>query len=566
MPIGNRICTGVGLACAALVGASLLLADEVPDQRVPDFTYSRPQGPPKILPALPHERPKPPEIRFGVFKPFNAIDHFVLKELQERKIKPAGICDDGDFARRSSLDLVGVIPTATDLKRYLAWPQKERRTKWVDFLLAQSQYADHWTIFWGDLLREQGRVPGTPPDSLKGFLRQCLTENRPYDEWVRELITASGPSDENPATAFILRDRADPDFLTISITQGFMGIQLKCAQCHDHPFDWWTHRQFKDMNGFWLGTRPRFYRMETMETRRGTMDRPLLGVESRERRAAGVFVTGATSEKGEGRDGLADLLTRRDNPFFARVTVNRLWDKLMGIGLVNPVDNFSALNPASHPKLLDWLALEFIDSGYDLKHILRLIATSRTYQQTTRRDIKRLPPPRKVGPSDDQNEVVPGALYECMLLRRMSAEQIHDSILAATGRYFGDRRFFQPAIEKSNPPPPRDFLRIFGSTDRDTLLPRPQTPTIQQSLTMLNGDFLNQAVRIHPEHPIRYWERQGMSAADCVDALFLQILTRPPTGDERRWALSYIGEGTREWAWEDLQWALFNTREFQFIR
>jgi hypothetical protein len=449
-----------------------LLAGDPPVQRVPDFTYSRPEGPAEMLPPLPKERPGPPEIHFGVFKPFNAIDNFILKELQERKIRPSGLCDDWDFARRASLDLVGVIPTATDLERFVAWPEKTRREKWVDFLLAQPQYADHWTIFWGDLLREHDRVQGTPPNSLKTYLRKNLAENRPLDEWVRGLITASGPSEDNPATAFILRDRADPDFLTISITQSLMGIQLKCAQCHDHPFDWWTNAQFKGMNGFWRGTHPRLYKKEPMETSRGTIERPLLEVVSRDRRAEGVFVTGATSEKGDGREGLADLLTRRDNPFFARVAVNRLWENLMGVGLVNPADNFSVLNPASHPKLLDWLALEFVDHGYDLKHVLRLIATSRTYQQSSRRDVKRIPPPppKSRKKANAQNEVVPGALYDCMLLRRMTAEQIHDSILAATGRYSGDRRYFH--YRKMYPSDPRDSSGSSARLDRDTLLPR----------------------------------------------------------------------------------------------
>lgn len=568
MLIGFRVIKScLIVTIVAFIAAIVAADDSTPQQRIPDFTYSRPKGPPQWLPRLPDERPQPPEIHFGAFKPFNPIDHFILKELQERKIRPSGLCNDWDFARRASLDLVGVIPTTADLERYFAWPEKERRTRWVDFLLKQPQYADHWTIFWGDLLREQGRVNGTPVNSLKTYLRKNLADNRAFDRWVRDLITASGPSEDNLAAAFILRDRADADFLTNSITQSLMGIQLKCAQCHDHPFDWWTNQQFQGMNGFWKGTHPRRYRTETIQTPRGTIERPLLEVFSRERRAAGVFVTGATSELGDGRDGLADLLTRRDNPFFARVAVNRLWEKLMGAGLVNPPDNFSVLNPPSHPELLDWLALEFVDNGYDLKHILQLIATSRTYQQTSRRDIKRLPPPRSSDKSDDQNEVVSGALYDSMLLRRMSAEQIHDSILVATGRHFGDRQYFQPSIEKVYPPDPRDFLRIFGSTDRDTLLPRPQSPTIQQSLTLLNGDFLNQAIRIHPDHPLVSWERETrLGTAELVDALFLQILTRPPAPNERRWALAYIGAGADETAWEDLQWALFNTREFQYIR
>lgn len=548
------------LAVILIAGPAQTFAQD----KVPDFSYSRPQGEPQMLKALPRERPTVPQVRFGNFRPFNEIDNFILARIKAEKVKPAKLCDDWDFARRASLDLVGLIPTATDLERYFKWNEKERRSKWVDFLLRQPQYADHWTIFWGDLLRERDRVRGAPNGALKRFIHRSLIENRPYDQWVQELITAQGPADENDAAAYILRDRGDPDVLTVSVTQSLLGIQLKCAQCHDHPTDWWTQKQFQGMAGFWHGSRPRPYRTQEVRVGDRVVPMPIFRLEDRERRADGTFITGAVSELGRGRRALADLITRRDDPFFARVAVNRLWNKLMGAGLVMPVDNFSALNPPSHSELLDWLALEFVDHNYDLRHILRSIATSRTYQQMSARKVPKLV--RKVSDNGDESAREPGAMFEIMPLRRMSAEQIQDSILAATGRY-RSQNWLRASILKPYPPPPRDFLTVFGASDRETLLPRPTTGSVQQSLTLMNGDFVSAAIRIHPDHPLVYWDRQSsLTSAQLVDALFVQFLTRLPTVKERQWALNYVGFGQNEWAWEDLQWALINTREFQYIR
>ena len=544
---------------------TILVPTLLPAQdHIPDFTYSRPQGEPQMLAPLPNERPAIPEVRFGHFPPFNPIDTFILRRSKAEKLKPAKLCDDWDFARRASLDIAGIIPTAADLERYFNWKEKERRAKWVDFLLSQPQYADHWTIIWGDLLRERDRIRGAPPGALKKFVHRSLLENRPFDKMARDLITADGPADENDAVAYILRDRADPDFLTVSVTQGFLGVQLKCAQCHDHPFDWWTQKQFQGMAAFWHGTRPRRYREQEVRIGDRVIPMPIFRVEDRERRANGAFITGAISDLGRGRAALADLITRRDNPFFARVTVNRLWDKLTGTGLVTPIDNFSALNPPSHPELLDWLALEFIDHNYDLKHILRLIANSRTYQQASSRKLPKYI--RTASDAVDESQRAPGSLFEVMPLRRLNAEQIHDSILAATGRYRSEN-WLRASILKPYPPPPRDFLTIFGASDRDTLLPRPTSGSIQQSLTLMNGDFVSAAIRIHPDHPLVFWDRErSLTNTQMIDALFAQILTRLPTIKERNWALRYIGYGRDEWLWEDLQWALINTREFQFIR
>ena len=516
------------------------------------------------MPPLPAERPTPPEVKFGNFRPFNAIDQFILATLKEQKRIPRPVCDDWDFLRRSSLDLVGVVPTAADVAMFMKWRDKDRRAKWIDTLLSQPQYADHWTAFWGDLLRERDNLRGMPRDAFRQYIHASLKENKPFDQWTREMISATGHAEDNPAVAFILGDEADPDMLTVAVSQVFLGVQLKCAQCHNHPFDWWTQDDFKGMAGFFGGAQRRVYRRDTYNRRDRVVDIPYFEVLERPRRAHGVFLTGMTSDKGVGREGLADLVTRRDNPYFARVTVNRLWQKMFGAALVNPVDALGPRNPASHPELLDWLALEFIDSGYDLKHMLRLIASSRTYQQTSDETVANYVPPR---PGDGELEdTVRGSLFDAMPLRRMTAEQMYDSILVATGRYLPDNRRFEPSIMQRYPPRQGGFLRTFGASDRMTLLPRDAAATIQQSLALLNGEDVNEAVKIHSDHPLQQWRRQGYSTDQIIEALFVQFLTRRPTPQERQWATEFVGLGRDDKLWEDLQWALVNSREFQFIR
>lgn len=535
----------------------------------PDFSYSRPKTPPVPMPPAPTTRPTPPEIRFGVHRPFNPIDRFILARLQAEKRVPRALCDDVDFLRRSSLDLCGVIPTADDVAEFMKQPGKERRRKWIDTLLSRQMYADHWTSYWGDLLGERANIRGVPRNAFRRYIHENLKQNRPFDAWVREMIAAEGTSEDAPQTAFLLsREEADPqkwaNALTVAVTQVFQGVQLKCAECHDHPFEWWTQKDFEGMADFFGGTRRRVYRNESITNRGRRIDVPFFEVVDNARRARGTFLTGVRSERGRGREALAELVTRRDNPYFARVTVNRLWAKMMGTGLVNPVDALGPRNPPSHPELLDWLACEFIESGYDVKHILRLISNSRVYQLSSDENVATLDPVRRDEPADDER--MAGSLFNAMPLRRMTAEQFHDSLLAATGRYLPDDPRFEPSISVAYPPREGSFLRTFGVTDRLTLLPRDPSETIQQALMLLNGDFINSAVKLHEAHPIRRWKARGYSQAQIVEALFVQFLTRKPGKSELAAVMSFLGTNPRDEKWEDVQWALLNTREFQFIR
>jgi hypothetical protein len=308
------------------------------------------------------------------------------------------------------------------------------------------------------------------------------------------------------------------------------------------------------MRNFWNATRRRRAETSEVESRNGTREIQLLEVLDRPKvKPNGECFTGRTSQKGRGRDALADLVTRRDNPFFARAAVNRIWAKLMGAGLVEPVDGFSASNPPSHPELLDWLAVEFVEHNYSLKHIIRVICNSQAYQRQSTGGR------HGNAPSDLR-------LFEKMPLRRMTAEQLHDSILAACGAWnLNDRSRWAPAIEKRYPANPNEFLATFGTHDRASIHERDTDLTIPQALELLNGDFLNAAIGWHGGNPIRDWADTGASADVAIERLFYATLTRKPDRRERRIIAEYISKNPGRDGWSDLLWTMINTREFMFI-
>ncbi len=500
----------------------------------------------RLIRPLPDQKPSPPDGR-GSYQ--NDIDRFIAARWREQGERPAPLCDDETFIRRVYLDLAGVIPPHGDVQAFQD-ESRDRRDKLVDRLLSSDRYAEHWAVFWGDLFREQSNIRGMPRMAFRDYILDSLRRNKPYDAWVREMLQAGGNGQDNPETGFLLRHRNDRNDAVVSITQVFLGLQLKCAQCHDHPYEAWKQDDFKGMAGFFKGTRRRRAFVKEVDRNGRTVERQIDEVVSNGK-GKGRFLTGDKPYLGRGRIALANLVTERANPYFARVAVNRLWAKLMGAGLVDPPDEFSVSNPPSHPALLDWLAIEFVDSGYDLKHVLRLICKSRTYQLASRG--------RRGAAQDDEGV----RLYAQMPLRRLTAEQLHDSILRACGVLSIGRPATRPAIEKPYPARNGSFLQVFGSHDRKTVHERDTEGTIPQALTLMNGDFVNRSVRAYAQRTIRKWLKSGMSRGDVVERMFVATLCRKPTARERKWSLEMANSVD---GWSDVQWALINSREFMFIR
>lgn len=533
------------------------MADQKPDAAAEEKTTAKKQGP--VIAPLPLEPPEPPRVPFECFNP---IDAFLAQVWIQSGIRPVPLADEALIIRRLYLDLAGRIPSAEEAARFSVDQRIKNnmrgRIQWVpklvDELLASEGYVNHWAIYWGDLLREQSMVDGIEPFVMRDYIMDALRTNKPYDQWVREMLSAQGMTQEDPAAAFILRNKANPEDLAVSVSQVFMGVQIQCAQCHNHPFEAWTQKDFEGMRDFWSSTRRRLGRIETLEQNGREVqvryDRVVSGDDGR-----GVFLTGATSPLGGGADGLADLVTSAKNPYFARVAVNRVWARLMGAGLVEPVDDFSAERAPSHPELLDWLALEFIRSNYDLRSLIRLICTSRSYQLASSG--------HPVGAFMSEQR-----FFEKMPLRRMTAEQLHDSILVLSGRFFGGDGPFRPAIEKRYPQGAGSFLATFASHDRETLHARDAEATIPQALELMNGDFLNTALRMHAQNPVRIMVDEKWSPEAILEQMFYLAYCRPPTPTERTAAMAYLQRfrAQPEDAWTDILWAIVNSREFTFIQ
>lgn len=542
-PRTSRLNRAVALAFSSWIGAALpamLWADDGATP-LPDTG--------KVLPPLPAEQPTPPKVKFKARTP---IDRFIARKWQDHKIRPAPLCSDEDFLRRVSLDITGVIPSLPQSQRFLK-PRTPNRPELIDELLSSHRYADHWTIFWGDLLREKSRVRGMPNFAFRDYLRDSLRENKPYDQWVTEMITAEGTAEDSTAIGLIMGHKADANELTITTSHVFLGTQLMCAQCHDHKFEPWLQEDFKGMAAYWRGTRTRRSGTRTVSSANGDVREVPVREVHDNGEGCGSFLTGDESALGRGRAGLADLIVSRENPYFARVAVNRIWAQLMGTGIVDPPDSFSLSNPPSHPELLDWLALEFIEHDYDLKHIIRLICNTRSYQLASTGGVLR-------------RELAGARLFQRMPLRRMTAEQLHDSIVQACRVKGTDQRRFRPAIEKFYPAPGRSFRAKFGSHDRQSVHERDTEATIPQALELMNGRFINDAVRLSDRHPIHLWAEGGLDESSAIRKLFMLTLTRKPTKREMRLVKNHFkkGGGTKA-AWSDLQWALINTREFMFL-
>jgi hypothetical protein len=319
----------------------------------------------------------------------NYIDKAIDAKLQKLKIQPSPVVDDAGFLRRVSLDLAGQLPTPEEVRAFVTDNSKTKRSAVIDKLIASSAYVDHWTLKWGDLLQNNRKYLGEKGAfEFREWIRDSLAQNKPYDRMVREMLEARGSSYENPAANFY-RVTRDPKPTMEKTTQVFLGVRMVCAQCHDHPFERWTQNQYYEMSAFFsaVGLRPGYEVGEEIlyDQRQGfDMKHPK---DSRVMNPKFIVPanwggTGAPPTDQRRRLAYAEWLTAKDNPFFAKSTVNRVWSYFFGRGIIDPVDDIRASNPPSNPAALDALTKDFVDHNFDLRQLMRTIANSRTYQES----------------------------------------------------------------------------------------------------------------------------------------------------------------------------------------
>jgi hypothetical protein len=457
------------------------------------------------------------------------------------------------------LDLVGRLPTPVDVRKFQANTSPDKRTAAIDQLLQRPEYADHWAAKWADLLRPNPyRVGIKAVLNYDNWIRDSFRQNKPYDQFVRELISAQGSTWRNGA-ATMFRDRRTPEELTTLVSQLFLGVRLECAKCHHHPFERWGQDDFYQFAAFFArvgykgtGLSPPISGGEEMiyTSRRGTVTHPLTKQEMSPRPLFGTVPEAAP--EADTRESLAEWVTSDQNPYFAQVMVNRVWADLFGRGLVDPVDDFRVSNPPSNESLLEALARDFRSHGYDLKHLLRTICNSHMY------GLSSLPSERNI--ADTRN-------YARHYRTRLRAEVLLDAVTDITGVAQTFRGV--PAGSRANQlwttRVESTFLDTFGRPNPNQDPPCERTPdnTVTQALHLMNAPQLQQRVTSDEGRAARL-AASDRTTDQIVEELYLTVYSRLPDAQEQeigRQAFSASGT-TRRMATEDLMWALINTPEF----
>ncbi len=489
----------------------------------------------------------------------NYIDKLVNAKLQRMKILPSGTCSDAEFLRRASIDLTGLPPTVEQVKAFLAdkQPVIEKRNAKIDQLIGSPQFIEHWTLKWSDLLLSNSKfITEKGSWAFRNWIRRAIATNMAFDKFAYQLMTANGSTFENPAANYYRISR-EPKVVMENMTQVFIGTRFQCNQCHDHPFERWTQRQYYELSAYFAGVGRKagpvkgeeiIYSLATPTD----IKHPSTGETIS---AAFPFSSDLDKKNPDLRIRLADWLTSPKNPYFAKSIVNRYWSYLHGAGIIDPVDDIRASNPPSNPPLLDELTRRFIANGFDLKRLVREMARSETYQRTFR--------PNKWNDDDSLN-------FSHASPRRLTAEQLFDALHVATGapcRIPGVPVGFR-ASQIPDPKVKIGFLDMFGRPPRESPCEceRSSDVSLSQTLNMINGPTVSEAI-IHPEGRVAKLIAAKADDKAIVGNVYLAVICRPPTEAELKQGVAYLAEvGNRSEAAQDLMWALINSPSFLFNR
>lgn len=483
----------------------------------------------------------------------NEIDALVQQKLVKLRLAPAATCDDTSYLRRVYLDVIGQLPSAEEVRAFVADEREDKRARIVDALLQRPEFPDVWAMTWAEVLRiEPQNLEQKGVHIFTRWLREALRDGTPMDQVVTRMLTASGSAFRVPEANYWATAR-DPKVLAENAAQTFLGIRLQCAQCHNHPFERWRMDDYYGFAAFFAqigrknGDTPR----ESIIYDRSSGEI----ANARTRRNATPRFLGGEAPKiatdVDRREVLAKWLTSRQNPWFARNIANRVWARFFGRGLVHPVDDVRVSNPPSHPDLHRRLGEKLAASGFDIRELIREICASSTYQAAQHPDEP------------------PAATFAGMTPRRLSAEQMLDAIGQVTEvpTKFRGVPLGQSAVQVVAPDSGNRFLDLFGRPDRDSVCTceRREEPTLNQVLHLINGTTIEQKVRSGSGRLVRLLAAET-KPEQILEELFLAAYARPPRAAEQERVLASIaaaGDDARG-AWEDVLWAMFNSKEFLF--
>jgi Protein of unknown function (DUF1553)/Protein of unknown function (DUF1549) len=495
----------------------------------------------------------------------NYVDKPVFAKLKMLSIPPSDVCTDQEFIRRAYLDVCAILPTPDEVKAFTADTAKDKRAKLIDKLLERPEYADFWTLKWADVLRNNRKtVQVKGAHVYQTWLHQHMEQNTGFDAIVRELLTADGSTFANPPANYYRVSR-EPTVLAESTAQLFFGVRMQCAKCHNHPFERWTQDDYYSLAAFFARVRQKPDRSEPganpqtpgseiiYSDRSGEVTQPRSGKVMAPKimgRPAPVIAAGK-----DRREALAEAVTAGDNPFFAKSVVNRIWFHLNGRGIVDPVDDFRESNPSANDELLDALGKDFVVHKYDVKYLIRTIMNSRTYQLSAQTSEL----------NKDDNKY-----FSHAVTKLLTAEQLLDALCTVTempekyaGLPLGTRAVQLPDGEVNHP-----FLKTFGQPARELACEceREGDSNLAQALLLINGPTVNEKLRAAGNRIGRLLDKK-MSDFDILCELYLASVSRVPAEGEVSAALDHVRKAKpedRRKAWEDVQWALVNSKEFLF--
>lgn len=510
--------------------------------------------------------PQPLPAPFPAVPANNKIDELVLAKLKKLGIPPADLCTDTEFVRRVYLDAICELPNPAEVRQFLADKDPQKRTKLIDRLLARGEFADYLALKWGDLLRIKSEYPvNVWPKAVQVYyrwLRAGIAENKPYDQFVRELLTSCGSNFRNgPANFFRAIPIRNPQGFAETACIVFMGARLNCVRCHGHPTENWS----LDDN---LGMAAFFGKVAFKSTQEwkeeivyfnsdGGVWNPKAKQVVKPKPLGGQAME--LDREDDPRVKFADWLTSPDNPWFARNIVNRIWFWLLGRGIVHDPDDLRPSNPPENPELLEFLRQELIAHKFDLKHVFRLILNSRVYQLSS-----------ETSPLNEKDV----SHFSHFRLKRLGAEQLLDAVCQVTG---SPEPFYswipvpplrlpvgQRAAQLADADIESSFLELFGRPSRDTPYEgeRSCDTSLRQALYQLSSDQLQG--KVAGGQRIRQLLEAKKTDAEIVEELYLAALARQPKDEEKQQSAQYLSKNkdSREQALQDLLWAVLSTKEF----
>lgn len=525
--------------------------------------------------TVPFEADIKPDV-YASFPKQTFVDNHVVAKWQKLNLAPSPACTDAEFIRRASIDTIGKLPTADEVRAFVDDTASNKRSQLIDKLLASEDFVDYWTYKWSDILLVNGRLlRPAAVESYYKWIRGHVANNTPWDQFAREVVTAKGETKTNGATNFYALHQT-PEDMTENVCQAFMGLSIGCAKCHNHPLEKWTNEQYYGMANHFSRVRAKGW---GGDSRNGDGLRTLVVIDEGEltqpNTGKAVLPTPldgtprALEEPGDRREWLAEWLVSEENPYFAKSISNRVWANFFDVGLVEQVDDLRVSNPASNEPLLAALADHLVEHEYDVKSLMRAILNSSTYQRSS-----------DVLPENEADS----RFYSRYYPRRMMAEVLLDAITDCTGvaekftqiAFKGaDKQktdFYKEgtdALELYDSAVDSYFLSTFGRNERAITCEceRTDEPSMVQVLHLSNGNTINDKLS-NENSTLSQWIAAEMSDDEIVTNIFITAVGREPTQRERNGIAAALAEdgADRKVVLEDTFWAVLSSREFLFNR